>query len=136
MWKGRLRSSSTSVSADMGSEQHTSFLLELSEALDDEQIAKKFQDIVAPLMRPLMDSIQLTQATIASFKYDLETKDGIITSLQQRVEDLEVRIDEQEQQRRHRSMRVFGIPEDTTGELDNQVFTLIKNLLKVRPQRP
>ena len=118
----------------MGSEQHTSFLLELSEALDDKQIAKKFQDIVAPLMRPLMDSIERTQATIASLKSDLEAKDGIIASLQQRVDDLEVRIDDQEQQGRRGSMRVFGIPEDTTGELDAKVLTLINNHLKVQPQ--
>ena len=74
------------------------------------------------------------QAIITSLRSELGVKDGIIASLRQRVEDMEVRIDDQEQQGRRGSMRVFGIPEDSTGQVDDKLRIIINDHLKVEPK--
>ena len=45
-----------------------SFLLHLSEALDDNDIVKKFQTIMSPLLTPVMDALNQANATIDSLK--------------------------------------------------------------------
>ena len=43
-----------------------SFLLHLGEALDDDEIIKKFRSIVSPLLTPVKDALNHANAMIAS----------------------------------------------------------------------
>ena len=112
----------------------TSFLLQLSEALDDGQIAQKFQSIMSPLLKPVTDALQRCNATIESLQGQLKAKDAHIADLQKKVDDLELQVDGLEQQGRRGSMRIFGIPEDTPGAVDDKVLTLCNDHIKVSPK--
>ena len=76
--KDRLRSS-TSSSSVMATDTNeasltASFLLHLSEALGDNDIVKKFQTIMSPLMTPVMDALNQANATIDSLKKRMDEK--------------------------------------------------------------
>ena len=110
-----------------------SFLLHLSEALDDDDIVKKFQTIMSPLMTPVMDALNQANATIDSLKKRMDEKDNKIATLEQNVWDMEIRLDDLEQQGRRGSMRVFGVPEDTPGSVDSKVLALCNSQMDVSP---
>ena len=112
----------------------TSFLLQMSEALDDGQIAQKFQSIMSPLLKPVTDALNQCNTVIESLQGQLKAKDAHITDLQKKVDDLELQVDGLEQQGRRGSMRIFGIPEDTPGTLDDKVLTLCNDHIRVRPK--
>ena len=112
----------------------TSFLLQLSEALDDGQIAQKFQSIMSPLLKPVMDALNQCNTIIESLQGQLKAKDAHIADLQKKVDDLELQVEGLEQQGRRGSMRIFGIPEDTPGTLDDKVLALCNDHIKVRPK--
>ena len=52
-------------------------------------------------------------------------KDATISVLAKKVSDLEIHQDDLEQQGRKDSIRVFGIPEDTSGNTDSQDFVTV-----------
>ena len=109
-----------------------SFLLHLSEALDDNDIVKKFQTIMSPLLTPVMDALNQDNATIDSLKNVWTKKDSKIATLEQNVWDMEIRLDDLEQGRRG-SMRVFGVPDDTPGSVDSKVLALCNSQMDVSP---
>ena len=69
-----------------------SFLLHLSEALDDDDIVNKFQTIMSPLMTPVMDALNQANATIDSLKKLMDEKDNKIATLEQNVWDMEINL--------------------------------------------
>ena len=68
-----------------------------------------------------------------SLRKQLQTKDEQITSLRNEVTNLKVLYDDLEQHGRRGSMRIFGVPEHTTGTVDDKVLCLINKHLKVSP---
>ena len=138
-WKNRLRSSG-SMNSEMASSDessaicNTSFMLQMSEALDDEDIVKKFQRIMSPLLSPIKDALDQANSTFASLQKQMQEKDLVITNLQTKVSDLEISLDDQEQQGRRGSMRLFGVPEVTSGTLDDKVLAVCNGLMKVCPK--
>ena len=110
-----------------------SFLLHLSEALDDGDIIKKFRTIMSPLMTPVMDALNQANATIDFFKKRMDEKDNKIAALEQNISEMDLRLDDLEQQGRRGSMRVFGIPEDTPGSVDAKVLALCNGQMGMSP---
>ena len=110
-----------------------SFLLHLGEALDDDEIIKKFRSIMSPLLTPVKDALNHANAMIASLSKRMDEKDGKIATLENQVCELEVRVDDLEQQGRRGSMQVFGVPEDTPGCIDEKILALCNQQMKVSP---
>ena len=110
-----------------------SFLLHLSEALDDGDIIKKFRTIMSPLMTPVMDALNQANATIDSLEKRMDEKDNKIAALEQNISEMDLRLDDLEQQGRRGSMRVFGIPEVTPGSVDAKVLALCNGQMGMSP---
>ena len=108
-WRIKLRSS-TSTTKEMASIDTPTSLLHLSESRDDKHIITKFQKIMKPVMEPVREALNVANSLIASLQEQLDKTDEVINALQDRVTDLEVRLDHQEQHGCRGSMRVFGIP--------------------------
>ena len=56
--RGSLKSASSEMEEDEQETFSASFMLYLSEALDDDDIIKKFRSIMSPLMRPVVYSLK------------------------------------------------------------------------------
>ena len=110
----------------------TSYLLQMSEALDDKGIVEKFQKIMSPVVLPIMDALNQANSTIASLQQQLQEKDIAISNLQSKVCGMELRLDDLEQLGRQGSMRVFGIPEVTPGTVDDKVSAVCNDQMKVK----
>ena len=113
--------------------ENSSGILALLEALDDEAVIKKFQSVLKPLLVPIQDSLQQVMDQNASLKRQLADRDATIDKLNQEVDALKITIDDLEQHGRKGSIRVFGLPEDTPGQVDEKIVTLVNEHLKVRP---
>ena len=110
---------------EVASTDTPTFLLHLSESLDDEHIITKFQKIMKPVMEPVMEALNVANSQIAYLQEQLDKKDEVISAVQDRVTDLEVRLDDQEQHGRRGLTRVFG-------SVDAKVLSLCNNQLKVK----
>ena len=108
----------------------TSFLLQMSEALDDKDIVEKFQKIMSPVVLPIIDALNQANSTIASLQHQLQ--EIAISNLQSKVWGMELRLDDLEQQGRRGSVCVFGIPEVIPGTMDDKVLVVCNDQMKVR----
>ena len=113
--------------------ENSSGILALLEALDDDAVIKKFQSVLKLLLVPIQDSLQQVMDQNASLKRQLADRDATIDKLNQEVDALKITIDDLEQHGRKGSIRVFGLPEDTPGQVDEKIVTLVNEHLKVRP---
>ena len=75
---------------EVASTDTPSFLLHLSESLDDEHIITKFQKIMKPVMEPVMEALNVANSQIACPQEQLDKKDEAISAVQDRVTDLEI----------------------------------------------
>ena len=98
----------------------TSFLLQMSEALDDKDTVEKFPKIKSPVALPIMDAQNQTNSTITSLQQQLQEKDIAISNLQSKVCDMELRLDDLDQQGQWGSVGVFVVPEVTPGTVDDK----------------
>ena len=126
----RHRWSLTSVSYEMEvNEQETfsaSFMLYLSEALDDDDTIKMFHLINSPLMKHVLYSLKRANATIVSLNKRMD-EDNTVTTLEHQVWDLEIRVNDLKQEGCCGSMCVWGILEDTPGSVNGKVISPCKN---------
>ena len=67
-----------------------------------------------------------------SQNFGILSKDSKITALEARVENLESKIDQQEQYSRRNSLRVSGIPEETDEVIMPKVINLLNTELKLQ----
>ena len=82
---------------------------------------------------PLMDALNQSNALLESLRNQLKVKDREVSDLRNEVDTLKVMYDDLEQYGRRGSMRVFGVPEHTTGTVDDKVLSLINKHLQVTP---
>ena len=87
-WKNRLRSSSSCP--NMADNSHTNdnmdnFKLNFLESLSDDSIVKKYQEILAPLFKPLEIALKSANAEIAQLKTQMAEKDATISALPKKV---------------------------------------------------
>ena len=136
-WKSRLRSSSATpkdiTMATTDEEAMVSLKLSWMEALDDNTVINKLQSALKSIFTPLTDAINHLRVVNTSLQQELVAKDETIHALQQKVETLEVAMGDLEQHGRKGSMRIFGLPEDTSGQVDEKVLSLVNNHLKLQP---
>ena len=109
------------------------FRLSLQQSLLDPAIVEQYQQIFKPMLAPIQDALKQSNLLVDSLRNQLQTKDEQITSLRNEVTNLKVLYDDLEQHGRRGSMRIFGVPEHTTGTVDDKVLCLINKHLKVSP---
>ena len=109
------------------------FRLSLQQSLLDPAIVEQYQQIFKPMLAPIQESLKQSNLLVDSLRKQLQTKDEQITSLRNEVTNLKVLYDDLEQHGRRGSMRIFGVPEHTTGTVDDKVLCLINKHLKVSP---
>ena len=109
------------------------FRLSLQQSLLDPAIVEQYQQIFKPMLAPIQESLKQSNLLVDSLRKQLQTKDEQITSLRNEVTNLKVLYDELEQHGRRGSMCIFGVPEHTTGTVDDKVLCLINKHLKVSP---
>ena len=133
-WKGRLRSASA-ISGDMAADDAdtASFKLSLQQSLLDPIVVQQYQEIFKPMLAPITDALKESNALVDSLRKQLKVKDQEVADLRSEVEMLKVKYDDLEQHGRRGSMQVFGIPEHTTGTVDDKVLSLVNQHLKVTP---
>ena len=113
--------------------EDTGFTLQLVQALKDPQVAAQFRNAMAPLITPLQDALQQNTAQIGILRAQLAERDDTIQNLQSHVQALEIKIDDLEQHGRKGSIRVFGLPEDSPGTLEDKLLSLFNDNVKVVP---
>ena len=113
--------------------ESTSFKLSLQQSLLDPLIVQQYQEIFKPMLTPLMDALNQSNALVESLRNQLKVKDWEVSDLRNEVDTLKVMYDDLEQHGRRGSMRVFGVPEHTTGTVDDKVLSLINKHLQVTP---
>ena len=113
--------------------EDTGFTLHLVQALKDPQVAAQFRNAMAPLITPLHDALQQNTAQIGILRAQLAERDDTIQNLQSHVQALEIKIDDLEQHGRKGSIRVFGLPEDSPGTLEDKLLSLFNDNVKVVP---
>ena len=122
----------------MGTEQNAdvdmdSFKLHFLEALSDDSVIKKYQEILTPLVAPLKQAMQSAQAEISQLKNEMADKDTMISTLNKRVSDLESRYDDLEQHGRKGSVRFFGVPEKTAGSTNTKILEICNTNMAMDP---
>ena len=115
-----LRSRSTSSTS-------TPFALELIAALQDQDVAKAFRKARIVDVDEVADLVSAKLALrLKKLEEECAAKDVKIHQLEERVEELERKCDDQEQYSRRTSVRIYGVPE-TQGEnvshLASEIFT-------------
>ena len=100
-----------------------SFMLYLSEALDDDDTIKKFHSIMSPLMKHVLYSLKQANATIVSLNKRMDED----KTLEHQVWDLEIRVNDLKQEGCCGSICVWGILEDTPGSVNGKVISPCKN---------
>ena len=109
------------------------FELNLMQAFKKTQVAAHFREALAPLIAPLSHALNQNTTEVASLRAQLAERDETIQQLQDKVQDLEIKIDDLEQHGRKGSIRVFGLPEDSPGSLDDKLLTLFNDNMEVVP---
>ena len=138
-WKDRLRSASVTVDHTMADsdkdivDKDTSFTLGLIEAFKDADVIKSLKMAIQPLISPTTESIKQVMQMNTRLQQQLAERDLTIGKLTQEIEDLKVRADDQEQQGRKGSIRVFGIPEETAGSVDDKILAVCNAHLELQP---
>ena len=89
------------------------------------------QTALQPLFDPLYAAIQQLTDQNSRLKQQNAEKDSVISNLTEEVEALKTAADNQEQQGRKGSMHVFGLPEDTQGQVDEKILAMINNNLQL-----
>ena len=103
--------------------------------------ALKHKDVVAAFTAAISAPFEQLKKELKAAQDSLQTKDKEINDLKQsvkaladRVDKLEDGLDQQEQQGRKPSIRVFGIPErpnETAGQLEASVLDVLQNKLQI-----
>ena len=109
------------------------FKIHLLESLGDEAIANKLHSIFAPSLDRLTKAVNDLVQTNQHLKQQLIQKDATIAQLQTRCEDLEGKLDDMEQWTRRGSMRIQGLSEEGSGQVEDKILALCNTHLKIQP---
>ena len=101
------------------------FALCLMEALQSPDVVSSFSLALKPTLDAIVDRIDAKMnARLKELQEELKEKDDTILKLSERVEELEGRIDDQEQYSRRTSVRLSGIPEDEKEDVQHKVMSI------------
>ena len=135
---GRTRAQNRKGSISQPSEEDDHFKLRLVEALDDEQVAAKFAQIIRSGNQDLVDGLASLRAEVKSLRAQLADRDATIVNLRGEIQRLRDDHDALEQYGRRNNLRVSGIPEpnlqpDQIEDTTSTVVKLANEVLKVVP---
>ena len=102
-------------------DKDTYFTLGLIQVFKDADVIKRLQIANHPLVSPMAESIKQVMQANTRLQEQLVERDLTIDKLTQEIKDLKMRADDQEQQGRKVSIRVFGIPDETAGSVDDKI---------------
>ena len=108
------------------------------EALDDQQVADKFVQIIRAGNQDLLDSLSSLRAEVKSLRAELADRDATIVNLRGEIQRLKEDHDALEQYGRRNNLRVSGIPEPNlqqgeTEDTTSAVVQLANEVLKLDP---
>ena len=109
------------------------FKLSFLDAIKDEQISENLVSINKKGNEELVGLITNLNTYVQDLKNTLELKEKRIEKLERENETLRTKMDDQEQYTRRTSVRIFGIPETTTGSSDEKVLSLCNDVMKLNP---
>ena len=109
------------------------FKIHLLESWGDEAVAKKLQSIFAPSFDRITDAVKDLVKTDQALQQQLLEKEAVINHLQQKCEMLEDKLDDLEQWGRRGSIRIQGLPEEGSGQVEDKILALVNNDLSLDP---
>ena len=109
------------------------FKIHLLESLGDDAVAKKLQKIFAPSFERITQAVNDLVKTNQALRQQLLEKEAVINHLQQKCESLEDKIDDLEQWGRRGSMRIQGLPEEGSGQVEDKILALVNDDLSLEP---
>ncbi|KAI0214969.1 hypothetical protein LSAT2_032980, partial [Lamellibrachia satsuma] len=101
-------------SANAEEDPQNIFALRVLELLGDEEIVAKIKSAIYP--HALIEEIRDMKLEITRLHQTIDAKDKLIYELKDRVDKLEVSVDDTEQYSRRANLRIQGIAESGTGE--------------------
>ena len=110
------------------------FRLDIIEAFKDPSVAEQMAAAFAPHLERIADKMcERLDAKVKIMTQQLQARDQKIQSLENTVNILQLKIDDQEQYSRRESLRISGIPETTNENTDQLVMTFCNETLKCDP---
>ena len=109
------------------------FKIVMLEALGDDAIVRKLQDIFTPSFNRLTEAVDQLVKTNQLLRQQLQEKDATTAQLQQRCKALENKADDMEQWTRRGSMRIQGLPETGQGQVEDKILSLCNQDLRMDP---
>ena len=109
------------------------FTLAVLQAFQQDCVVQQLQKIFKSSIAPLEDALRQMNETNAALRRQIADRDEAIRKLQVRVTKLELKSDDNEQQGRKGSIRIFGLPEQGQGTLEQKLMRLCNDHLKLQP---
>ena len=107
--------------------------LSVVEVFSEDATLEKVKSYMESLLQPFRDALVHAKTEIDTLKSEVADKGRTIQKLSADIEDLERKYDDIEQHGRKRSVRVFGIPENTRGDTDSKVLHVINEVMQLDP---
>lgn len=123
----RLKSTSVSDTMDISVDS-------FERLLEEDRIKASLMSIFKAATQDMADDIKRSHQVIDSLKHQLQAKDVTIHALQGDVGKLTSKVEDLEQYSRRASMRVFGLPEDSHGSLEDKLLSLFNDELQMSPK--
>ena len=114
-----------------GQDDDTAFALYLAKAFQDQSVINQLQMALRPVIAPLEDALKQANDINQSLRRQIAERDVVILKLSKRVDELEVKNDDIEQQGRKGSIQIFGLPEEGQSTLEQKILKLCKDNLKL-----
>lgn len=122
------------------------FALCLMEALKTPDVASALSAAMKPFLDVVVERVDRNMSTqLQKLQDELKTKDETIQKLTSRIDELEGRTDDQEQYSRRTSVRISGVPEEESEDVQNKVMSIfhssnfvpdINRVHRVGPKQP
>ena len=110
------------------------FRLDIIEAFKDPSVAEQMAAAFAPHLERIADKMcERLDAKVKIMTQQLQARDQKIQSLENTVNILQLKIDDQEQYSRRESLRISGIPEMASENTDQIVMTLCNETPRCDP---
>ena len=132
-WNGRLRSSSMAGKDGKDGGDDGDFTLAVLQAFQQDCVVQQLQKIFKSSIAPLEDALRQMNETNAALRRQIADRDETIRKLEVRVTELELKSDDNEQQGRKGSIRIFDLPEQGQGTLEQKLMRLCNDHLKLQP---
>ena len=133
-WNGRLRLSSMAGKDGNDCGDNRYFTLAVLQVFQQDFVVQQLQKIFRSSIAPLEDALrQMNETNVALRRQIADHRDETIRKLEDWVTELELRHEDNEQQGRKGSIRIFGLPGQGQGTLEQKLMKLCNDNLILRP---